>query len=166
MTSIVAYMLVLFFVITTLIMVNGRDVTSWGDERSGSYFTTSKHKYAIPLTSRSTKVAFPDVNVMQNTDPLKILMLLFSKGFYEQPNQEYNIESNCSWYKTLQRCERSQLQANVRNIQRRFKSILCNTINKVEERLQHRFNRWVYYRTYITNYHRYYDLSLITDHFG
>lgn len=63
MKSTERYVLLLMCIVTIQIMVHGaeRDVTIFGADRSGNYFTTSKHKYAIPFKSRTSDVAFPDV---------------------------------------------------------------------------------------------------------
>lgn len=53
--------MLIFICITT---VCARDTTILGEEIAGNYFTKSKSLYGIPLTTRSTEVAFPDVCVV------------------------------------------------------------------------------------------------------
>lgn len=78
------FILVSICIATIQIVVHSkeRDVTIFGEERSGSYFATSKHKYAIPFTTRSTEVAFPDVSTLfLSTKILVMKNLIFAKDF-------------------------------------------------------------------------------------
>lgn len=58
------------------------EYTLFGKEVRGNHWTTSKHKYGIPLLTRSTEVAFPDVIMFNHVCVSTILIFNHYVGFH------------------------------------------------------------------------------------
>lgn len=81
------FVLICITTIQIVVVVNGRELTTFGEDVSGNYLATSKHLYAIPFTTRSTEVAFPDVcNQCGIYYILSVIILMFT-GFYDNQSK-------------------------------------------------------------------------------